>query len=98
KVFEEIVKIFPEKKLTIIFYKNKNKQPSQKKISELTNRCKGWTVKEDTKCTYDDCHDRYLLIDNQIEIILTSGFDYLFDKDKDFTYIVRNKLQINSKR
>ena len=34
-------------------------------------------------------HDRYLIIDNKIEIILTSGFDYLFDNSKDFTYIVR---------
>jgi hypothetical protein len=32
-----------------------------------------------------------LLIDNQIEIILTSGFDYLFDENKEFTYIVRKK-------
>jgi hypothetical protein len=38
---------------------------------------------------YKKLHDRYLLIDNNIEVILTSGFDYLFLEDKDFTYIVR---------
>jgi len=36
--------------------------------------------------------DRYLLIDNNIEIILTSGFDNLFDENKDFTYIVRTRF------
>ena len=34
-------------------------------------------------------HDRYIKVDNQIEIILTSGIDYLMDISKDFTYIVR---------
>lgn len=35
-------------------------------------------------------HDRYIMIDNNnIEIILTSGIDYLFDANKDFTYIIR---------
>ena len=34
-------------------------------------------------------HDRYIMIDNNIEIILTSGIDYLFDTSKDFTYIIR---------
>ncbi|EAI3890363.1 TPA: hypothetical protein ACHD36_001310 [Campylobacter jejuni] len=41
---------------------------------------------------YSGCHDRYILIyypTYKIELILTSGIDYLLDTTKDFTYIVR---------
>ena len=34
-------------------------------------------------------HDRYLVLDDKLEIILTSGFDYLVKTEKEFTYIVR---------
>lgn len=34
-------------------------------------------------------HDRYLIVDGKLEIILTSGFDHLNDTSGDFTYIVR---------
>lgn len=34
-------------------------------------------------------HDRYLIIDKKVEVILSSGFDYLFDTNGDFTYVVR---------
>ena len=97
-VVKGIAKILPRKKLKIIY---KNGQLSDTQITILKNICKvwtkgcikskGWTMQEDTNHTYDNYHDRYLLIDNQIEVILTSGFDYLFDENKDFTYIVRNK-------
>ncbi len=33
-------------------------------------------------------HDRYIIIDDIISINLTSGLEYLFIKDKDFTYII----------
>jgi hypothetical protein len=64
---------------------------SQTQITLFKNICKDWIIKEDRRNTYKNYHDRYLLIDNQIEIILTSGFDYLFDENKEFTYIVRKK-------
>lgn len=35
-------------------------------------------------------HDRYLIVDDKLEIILTSGFDHLNDSSGDFTYIVRH--------
>lgn len=34
-------------------------------------------------------HDRYIQIDNKLEILLSSGFDGLFFSDKDFSYSVR---------
>lgn len=38
---------------------------------------------------YRHHHDRYLLIDRQMEIVVTSGIDYLFDNDKECTLIFR---------
>lgn len=39
--------------------------------------------------TLPEYHDRYLVLDDKLEIILTSGFDYLVKTEKEFTYIVR---------
>jgi len=89
KVIKKISNILPQKKLNIIY---KAKQLSQTQISSLKKECKDWKIQQDSQNTYHDYHDRYLLIDNNIEIILTSGFDYLFDENKDFTYIVRTRL------
>ncbi|EGG0462440.1 hypothetical protein IDR50_000936 [Campylobacter lari] len=51
------------------------------------------TIKIDKQNShYFGCHDRYILIyypTHKIELILTSGIDYLFNTEKDFTYIVR---------
>jgi hypothetical protein len=99
KVIREIAKILPQKKLNIIYTKksyNKEMQKLEWNLSEtqiklLKKICKDWSFKKDEINTYKNYHDRYLLIDDKIEIILTSGFDLLFDKDKEFTYIVRKK-------
>ena len=42
-----------------------------------------------THKNYANNHDRYIIVDDKLEIILTSGIDYLFDINKDFTYIIR---------
>lgn len=34
-------------------------------------------------------HDRYIIVDNKVEIIITSGFDYLHKISKEVSYIVR---------
>jgi hypothetical protein len=98
EIIREIAKILPKKRLNIIhtkIYNDNTKQWelnfSQTQITLFKNICKDWIIKEDRRNTYKNYHDRYLLIDNQIEIILTSGFDYLFDENKEFTYIVRKK-------
>lgn len=88
--------LLPKKSLTIFY---KKYQLNQSHISEIRsiggvngNSQPNWSVKLDNKNKqYQDLHDRYLIIDEKIEIILTSGFDYLFDLNKDFTYIVRTK-------
>lgn len=39
----------------------------------------------------DATHDRYIIIDDKISINLTSGLEYLFKTNKDFTYIISEK-------
>lgn len=58
--------------------------------SEIKAIYDGWIIKKDTHNPgFRKLHDRYLVIDSTIEIILTSGFEYLFDESKDFSYVLR---------
>lgn len=61
------------------------------KIKEIKAICHQWKlpVQEQIKRQFRQMHDRYLIIDGQIEIILTSGIDYLFNDEKECTVIVR---------
>lgn len=78
------------------FLSQKLKFP-QKLRSDLKNFCQEWTIKEnhngEINDNFDNLHDRYIVIDNQVQIILTSGIDYLMDKQKDFTYLIRKYKQ-----
>ena len=51
------------------------------------NHCKDWTV-EPTDLLVNSHHDRYMIIDDNLAVILTSGFSNLFSDPKDITYIV----------
>jgi hypothetical protein len=83
--------------VTIINGKIKGKQNGQSDIQQWSQsdidylkRLKpNLKIRQDTKQTYSGFHDRYLLIDNKMEIILTSGFDHLFSDSGDFTCIIR---------
>ncbi len=61
---------------------------TQKKQNEF-KMCK--IDKTNRNLTKSNTHDRYIVIDGKIDIILTSGFEYLFDTDKDFTYVLKEK-------
>lgn len=65
--------------------KLRNKLVSQPLFSS-TIRKKNLEIKEyyDTRL-----HDRYLTIDDSLEILLSSGLSHLFSEKKDFTYIIR---------
>ncbi|NYS60329.1 hypothetical protein [Vreelandella salicampi] len=78
--------LFPRKALTLFF----NKLP-QDAASSIKQICAEWKVKENTDPRYANVHDRYLLIDNSVEIVITSGIDYLFDTSKECTLLVRQK-------
>lgn len=85
KLFQNIM---PKKRL-IFFYKEYHLDQAQ--ISEAKIICSDWIFRLDqSHPQHENLHDRYLIIDNKIEIILTSGFDNLFDTSTDLTYIIRD--------
>lgn len=75
--------ILPRHKL-IIEYLEMDKE---KVLDPLKSICAEWEFKQNPHMS--GYHDRYLIIDSQLEIILTSGFDNLWDRNIDFSYIVR---------
>lgn len=87
--------ILPKQKLEIKCYSNSrtNRGISQQDIDKLQNSYEQYTIKK------EDCenkwHDRFLDIDDRIEIILTSGFDHLGSITGDFAYIIHS---INNNR
>lgn len=48
-----------------------------------------WNVTRNTDNKFQTCHDRYLIIDDKIEIMLSSGFFYLWDKTKEITCVIK---------
>lgn len=85
--FKQFVKNFIPNNATIECICHKQQQ-----ITELKSLNKNLKIKQISRQSqYMQCHDRYILIDQKIEIILTSGIDYLLDDSKDFTYIIRKK-------
>lgn len=82
---------FPKRQLSIFF-------PSslpfpQELCTELKSIYEKWKITEnldgEINNSYNELHDRYIIVDRKIQIILTSGIDYLMDTTKDFTYIIR---------
>jgi len=83
--------ILPKKNLTLL-----HEDHLTSKISDIKNIYAGWKIKPDSRHTFSKSHDRYLLIDNQIEIVLSSGFQYLFAMDKDLTCLIRFKEELSN--
>lgn len=82
--------ILPEsRKLTLFYHKRGTEAAhiSEVGVTRLTSERSRWTLQDKV---LEDNHDRYIIINNEIEIILTSGFDYLSDTGKEISYIVRN--------
>ncbi|EFL6826790.1 hypothetical protein HIY13_000819, partial [Campylobacter coli] len=73
------------------FYPNciKFKQELIDNLKEISNSWKIEENKDHKNKTYIWLHDRYIIADNKIQIILTSGIDNLMKIEKDFTYIIR---------
>lgn len=79
--------LLPRKPLSIFL-----SRAEQKTISDIKKICGDWIVKRDKSAPYKSAHDRYLRIDGKMEVVITSGIDYLFDTDKECTLIVREAL------
>lgn len=82
--------VLPKKRLTMHYPSQQNRHFKSNEIKEI---CTYWTCSiadnRYSNYSYEDTHDRYLIIDGKIEVILTSGIDNLMDDSKDFTYIIR---------
>lgn len=82
--FNTLCSILPRHALTIRYMVS---HISEEDILLLSRQYEGWKfVAEDRMKTY---HDRYLLIDGTMEVILTSGFEHLGRTEKDFSYVIR---------
>nr|WP_158305105.1 hypothetical protein [Helicobacter felis] len=84
--------LLPKRELRIyLSIGNDPKDPrEQSLITDLKQICEDWTITKNTT-QYQKTHDRYILIEDTMEVILTSGIDYLYDENKDFSYLVRKK-------
>lgn len=60
---------------------------NDKHIESMKLYCGQWNFTKNPQMI--NRHDRYLIVDDKLEIILTSGFDHLNDTSGVFTYIVR---------
>lgn len=76
--------LFPRQALSVFLSGCK-----QTAVSDIKKICFDWKVKSDTSSRYGNAHDRYVLIDGKMEIVITSGIDYLFDASKECTLLVR---------
>ena len=79
-----IAALWPNKSLCIVY---QDGHFNDSDVNFLKGKCVKWTFEK--RVDIPDHHDRYLIIDDKIEIILTSGFSSLSDITKEFTYIVR---------
>ena len=78
----------PQHKLNIFYTSSTFNQSI---ISRIKNFYSEWNIKLDRNnvSINNKSHDRYLRIDNKLEIILSSGFDGLFSNDNESALIIR---------
>ncbi|MBO4521390.1 MAG: hypothetical protein J5787_09315 [Alphaproteobacteria bacterium] len=72
-----------------IFYIKPGKENIQKHLTYLKKIRQNCTLKNSPDNRYKNAHDRYILIDKRLEIILSSGLEYLFDISKEISLIYR---------
>lgn len=90
---EVLPQILPDKAIELIYATNRpTAHLGAADIAYLSGRNAKWTfTPDDTMFTH---HDRYIIIDDKLEIVLTSGFEYLANPMKEISYIVR-PVQVN---
>ena len=86
--------ILPNKKVELVYH---SKHLNDSAVADLQKYNPQWSFSlDDSLLTH---HDRYIVIDNKMEIILSSGFMYLELTGKELTYVVRpvqeNRLLVN---
>lgn len=90
---EIVDRILPNSKFTLKFIEKSNNTNDYNfnidNYNVINQNRNGSVAKEELPGSFNRFHDRYIIIDNKIEIILTSGFEYLSNSQKELTYIVR---------
>lgn len=77
-----LCRLLPKKKIDIYY-----NCISSEDIKRMQDECPAWNFIHSPNVT--GRHDRYLIVNDAIEIILSSGFDHLGQTSGDFTYIIR---------
>ena len=85
EMLEMLASFFPRKVMHITYQAT---HLEEEDINFLHDVCDKWIFEKRTDI--HEHHDRYLIIDNKMEVILTSGFSSLTNLIKEFTYIVRS--------
>ncbi len=87
--FKNFIKqCIPKKRLTLECFGLEQEQKTE--IKQICDSCAVKDYPANSASPYQNgFHDRYILIDRKVEIILTSGIDYLMNEESDFTYIIR---------
>ncbi|PQJ59210.1 hypothetical protein BTO01_20445 [Vibrio jasicida] len=90
KLFDHIL---PKKSLTIQFVSNSKSVKAHETL--IKTKHSGWSVsKYNGTCYSPQNHDRYLIIDKpekSVEVMLSSGFIYLWKTEKEITCVFREK-------
>ena len=77
-----LIDLLPRHRLELHCYKITTEQEAR-----LKSAYADWNVIRETRD--EKKHDRYLVVDDNVEILLSSGFDHLGSIDKDFAYVIR---------
>lgn len=81
QIFEFLSRVFPHRELELLCYNFTDEQ-----VEALQTHCEQWVIKKREEARF---HDRYLLIDDELEIVLSSGLDHLSIPNSDLLYVVR---------
>lgn len=78
--------IIPNKAIEVSYVNNHLDDKCLKDLESTLNEC----IFKEIKDTDTQHHDRYIIINDKLEIILSSGFEHLKGDKKEIIYIVRN--------
>lgn len=78
--------IIPNKKIDVCYVNSHLQEPCLTDLKSTLNNCNFIQIRD----TDTQHHDRYIIIDDKMEIVLSSGFEHLKENKKEITYVVRN--------
>jgi hypothetical protein len=82
---QQLFKLFPAQRLSVVC----DPALPQEKLEQVKRVHPAWRLPPNRSDRYRSHHDRYILIDGRLEIIVTSGIDHLFKNRKECTIVVR---------